>query len=32
MMENWKRIVLRAAGFGAGFAVAAGILIGVFYW
>jgi hypothetical protein len=32
MMEDWKRIVLRAAGFGAGFAVAVGIVVGVALW
>jgi hypothetical protein len=31
-MDNWKKIILRAAGFGAGFAVAAGILVGVAVW
>jgi hypothetical protein len=28
-MENWKRIVLKAAGFGGGFAVVAAIILGV---
>jgi hypothetical protein len=31
-MENWKKIIIRAVGFGAGFAVAAGILVGVAVW
>lgn len=31
-MENWKRIVLRAAGFGAGAALTAAIIIGLLVW
>src|ERR1017187_2886645 len=31
-MENWKKILLRAAGVGAGFAVVAAILIGITLW
>jgi hypothetical protein len=31
-MENWKKIVLRAAGFGGGFAVAAVIILGGVVW
>ena len=31
-MESWRKIILKAAGFGAGFAVAASILLGVAMW
>ncbi len=31
-METWKKIFLRAAGFGAGAIVAAAVVIGVFVW
>ena len=31
-MENWKRILLRSAGFGAGFAAVAAAIIGVAVW
>jgi hypothetical protein len=31
-MENWKKIVLKAAAFGAGFAVVAAIFLGVTLW
>jgi hypothetical protein len=31
-MDNWKRILLRAAGFGAGFAVVAAFIIGAVFW
>lgn len=31
-MENWKRALLRAAGFGAGFALAGAIILGGFVW
>jgi hypothetical protein len=31
-MDTWKKIALRAAGFGVGFAVAGSILLGVIVW
>ncbi len=31
-MENWKKTLLRAAGFGAGFAVIAVVTVGSFLW
>jgi hypothetical protein len=31
-MENWKRVLLRAAGVGAGFAICAGMILGVAAW
>lgn len=31
-MDNWKEIILKTAGFGGGFAVAAGILLGAAVW
>jgi hypothetical protein len=31
-METWKRVLLRAAGFGAGLALTAVVVIGVFVW
>jgi hypothetical protein len=31
-MESWKRIVLLAAGIGAGFAITAGLIVGGFMW
>jgi hypothetical protein len=31
-MDTWKKILLRATGFGAGFALAAAIILGVFVW
>ena len=31
-MENWKKILLRTAGFGIGFAVTAAIILGTFIW
>jgi hypothetical protein len=31
-MENWKRLAIRAAGFGAGFAVFASIILGAALW
>jgi hypothetical protein len=31
-LATWKRVVLIAAGFGAGFAVCAAVIIGAFYW
>ena len=32
-MENWKKILFRAAGFGAGFAAVAAVIVGgVFWW
>lgn len=31
-MENWKRILLRAAGVGGGFAVAAAVILGIAVW
>ncbi|MGB8477909.1 MAG: hypothetical protein WCE63_03590 [Acidobacteriaceae bacterium] len=31
-MENWKKLLLRAAGFGAGFAVIAGVILGGALW
>jgi hypothetical protein len=31
-MENWKKIVFRAAGFGGGFAVVAALILGIIVW
>src|SRR5579859_3795853 len=31
-MENWKRILLRSAGFGAGFALIAAVVVGGVVW
>ena len=31
-METWKRILLRAAGFGGGFAITAAVVIGLLIW
>jgi hypothetical protein len=31
-MQTWKRILLKAAGFGAGFAVTAAVIVGLFVW
>jgi hypothetical protein len=31
-MENWKKVLLRAAGFGGGFAVIGAIILGVAVW
>jgi hypothetical protein len=31
-METWKKILLRAAGFGAGFALTAAVIVGPFVW
>ena len=31
-MENWKKILLRAAGFGGGFAIVGAIIIGIVLW
>ena len=31
-MDNWKRILLKAAGIGGGFAVVAAIILGTTVW
>jgi hypothetical protein len=31
-MDNWKRIAIRAAGFGTGFAIAAAVIVGAVVW